>query len=888
MIISEIHIDGFGMFNSFSIKNLNKGINILFGENEAGKSTLLKFFKYTLFGYPRFKDQRMPPVNGGSHGGRIKAILSTNREVVFERKGDDKISLFYDGNTSNNENQWLQFLGNATKEIYENVFAFSLEELVGINSLSVSGVEDKIFSIGSGMGNISIGEVINDIQGSIDQIYSPRGSKQFIPAVFKTIQDKKSEIKVIQENLPIYQEMTAAIREIADVISGIEESLKQDRNRKEKLEDYLKCYVSFVSVVSADEELAGLPEPQEDYPKDGLEKLNVLEKEEKDLNGKIEELQKGSTGDKGIEEIEKELESISFNSEILKEKLKVNYLKTNLEKYKQTISDRSETSLKRDDLNSAIIEKLKAINSGWIEQNIIDFANILPHQDRIKNFKEKLESIKNVKIELEGQKKILLTSGSRINLKIALILISLVFLLVSVPVFYYSLNVAGIICVAIALLIFFCRRYLIKESPVDKIDKELSDIRNMDKEMQENFGNYLEKDLNLKRTLSADSALEILNTVSQLKKDINERGYLDRKQKETRDPFIKDFEDIVKSVGDLLGDKEDNSGIETLLSQITGEYDSAEEQSNKKEKLIELLSRKKKELEKNQNKLAKNSQSVSDLLKLVNAASRDELRKKCGVNNKILELTEKRRNAVNTIETIAGINMADDVIDFLKVHEQGTLRKDVADLEASIDLMTGELSSRNKELGEIKGRIKTIAGESELAGKMTELETEKQKLTSAYKEWMTGKIALKIFTEVREKYEKEKQPVIIQNSGRYFKKITGGRYERIHAALEKREIIVFDPREASKTIDQLSRGTREQLLVSLRLGFIEEYETNAEPLPVVVDDILVNFDPKRAQKTADIFREFAKNRQVIIFTCHPSTKDYFKKSPVNIIELMLK
>lgn len=230
--------------------------------------------------------------------------------------------------------------------------------------------------------------------------------------------------------------------------------------------------------------------------------------------------------------------------------------------------------------------------------------------------------------------------------------------------------------------------------------------------------------------------------------------------------------------------------------------------------------------------------------------------------------------------------MADDVIDFLKTNEQAALREDVADLEAGIELTTRVLNSKNTELGEKKSKIEQIEGESELAEKMTGLETERQRLTDAYKEWMTGKIALKILTEVREKYEKEKQPVIIQSSGRYFKRITGGRYERIHVALEKREITVFDSNEASKTIDQLSRATREQLLVSLRLGFIEEYETNAEPLPVVVDDILVNFDPKRAQKTADILQEFGENRQVIIFSCHPSTKEYFKKSHVNLIKLL--
>lgn len=886
MIISEIHIDGFGIFNGFSIKNLNKGINILLGENEAGKSTLLKFFKYTLFGYPRLIIQRMPPVYGGSHGGRIKAILSTKSEVVFERKGDDKIALFYDGNTSNNETQWFQFLGNATKDIYENVFAFSLDELLGIKSLSVSGVEDKIFSIGAGMGNISIGEVINDIQGGIDQIYSQRGSRQLIPTFFKLIQDKKSEIKMIQENLPRYLELTAAIRNLTKEISDIEKTLKQDRNEKGKLEDYLKCYESFVSVVRADEELEELPEPQ-DYPKGGPEVLNGLAKEEKDLNDKIYELQKGSALDKGIEEIDEDLESISFNSEILVEKANVNYLKTNLEKYKQTISDRSEDGGQIIDLDSVILEKLKAINSDWTRQNIVDFKNIVTHQDRVKTFKEELDSIKREKIELKGRKDGMLASAGRINPGNVFILISLVFLLASVPAFYYSLYVVAIVCIAIALLIFFGRRYFIKENPVVKIDVELSEAGNKEKEMQESYGNYLEKELNLERTLSADSVLEILSTVTQLKKEIDERDDLDRKQKETRDPFIKDFENKVKSIGDLLRNKADDSVIETLLIQITDEFEFAETQSKKQKELKDSLSRKKKELEKNQNKLTENNQSILDLLKSVNAKDRDDFSKKYEDNNKILELIEKRRNAVNTIETIAGINTADDVINFLNTHEQAGLRKDIAKLEANIDLMSGELSSKNTELGEKKGEIKKIEGESELAGKMTELETERQRLIDAYKDWMTGKIALKILTEVREKYEKEKQPVIIQSSGRYFKKITGGRYEKIHVALEKRDITVFDSREASKTIDQLSRGTREQLLVSLRLGFIEEYETNAEPLPVVVDDILVNFDPKRAQKTAEIFQEFAKNRQVIIFTCHPSTKDYFRKSQANIIELKL-
>ncbi len=64
MIFKEIYVDGFGVFNTFN-RSLKKGINIIVGCNDAGKSTLQKFFKFTLFGYPTKNDERMPPLNGG-------------------------------------------------------------------------------------------------------------------------------------------------------------------------------------------------------------------------------------------------------------------------------------------------------------------------------------------------------------------------------------------------------------------------------------------------------------------------------------------------------------------------------------------------------------------------------------------------------------------------------------------------------------------------------------------------------------------------------------------------------------------------------------------------------------------------------------------------------
>ena len=73
----------------------------------------------------------------------------------------------------------------------------------------------------------------------------------------------------------------------------------------------------------------------------------------------------------------------------------------------------------------------------------------------------------------------------------------------------------------------------------------------------------------------------------------------------------------------------------------------------------------------------------------------------------------------------------------------------------------------------------------------------------------------------------------------------------------------------------MSRGTREQLYLSLRFGLIREFGERTERLPVVVEEVLVNFDPKRAGRAARAFAELANTNQVLVFTCHPETVALF-------------
>jgi uncharacterized protein YhaN len=58
--------------------------------------------------------------------------------------------------------------------------------------------------------------------------------------------------------------------------------------------------------------------------------------------------------------------------------------------------------------------------------------------------------------------------------------------------------------------------------------------------------------------------------------------------------------------------------------------------------------------------------------------------------------------------------------------------------------------------------------------------------------------------------------------------------------------------------------------LSIRFALIDEYSSRS-PLPVVLDDLLVNFDPGRARAACSAISALAERQQVIFLTCQPST-----------------
>ncbi len=109
-----------------------------------------------------------------------------------------------------------------------------------------------------------------------------------------------------------------------------------------------------------------------------------------------------------------------------------------------------------------------------------------------------------------------------------------------------------------------------------------------------------------------------------------------------------------------------------------------------------------------------------------------------------------------------------------------------------------------------------------------------------------------------------------------FSGLTGGRYVRLSTPTGEFDPHIIDDSNSSKKNIELSTGTAQQLYLALRLAYLETL-SDGTGLPVLMDDILVNFDEERRSYAVQLILEFAKKQQVVLFTCHESTVEAFTK-----------
>ncbi len=183
-----------------------------------------------------------------------------------------------------------------------------------------------------------------------------------------------------------------------------------------------------------------------------------------------------------------------------------------------------------------------------------------------------------------------------------------------------------------------------------------------------------------------------------------------------------------------------------------------------------------------------------------------------------------------------------------------------------------------------------LEGASDVANLELECQSVESELATCVDRWKIVRIARAMVHETLAVFQRTRQPQVLAAASELFNSVTEGRYPQILQSEEGNDVAIIDGRGGRHSASDLSRGTREQLYLCIRLGLAGEFGRRAESLPLVMDDVLVNFDAGRARRMAVELLAFAKNNQVLLFTCHESTRDMLLDidDQLRVIELPLR
>ena len=146
-----------------------------------------------------------------------------------------------------------------------------------------------------------------------------------------------------------------------------------------------------------------------------------------------------------------------------------------------------------------------------------------------------------------------------------------------------------------------------------------------------------------------------------------------------------------------------------------------------------------------------------------------------------------------------------------------------------------------------------------------------------------------LLEETRLTVARDHQPPVLRDASHWLARLTDGRHTAITTTIDEARLEVHDRDGAVWSPERLSRGTREQVFLALRLALVRDLQRHGVPLPLVMDDALVNFDDERARAAARVLVEFVSDqpgeRQMLVFTCHAHVAAIFAEANATVRSL---
>ncbi|MFP4199580.1 MAG: ATP-binding protein, partial [Halanaerobium sp.] len=533
------------------------------------------------------------------------------------------------------------------------------------------------------------------------------------------------------------------------------------------------------------------------------------------------------------------------------------------EKLKSYQTQKDRITAKRQEL----IAELENLNSSWksplqqlkrIEFDLIEEQKLKQKLKEYEQLKQKLEKIKSEIKSLEYRleenemdlKKLKFKDPSLV-VKHSYLILAFSFLSLASSFFadYNQLRYLSLI-LGLAAFIYYSSNYKssrLEKEKADKLRKEIKNTRKQIDDLQLEKKNNFEN-LNMLKT-DLDNYAQILG--------VFEKDYMD-----FIDSYYREIKDQKRRLSQLkIEEAENEERLEELKSsliKLKALITEAALYCN-----LDFTVSEETDLFKNNQVLFSDFKLLKDLLNLTDnyLTQKSQLEETLNSSDRIKKALIEIEQDGNSYQIFKNL--------FQEFSSLRAVKSEQESLTEKLNKFKQEREELDENITTLKNRINELSTSTKIEKAQQTIDQAQTELEKKAQDYAVHKSAAYILKKLRSRMIEKAEKELLEPAADILSRISSNHYSKLKTAanLDQSDFRIITAKDQQvKNSSELSRGSLEQLYLAVRLSRIKEIEP---PLPVVLDDSLVNFDQEHLYNTAELISEFALRHQIFVLSCHP-------------------
>lgn len=856
MKLLKAEITEFGKYRQFSF-DFTGGNQLIFGANEAGKSTLYHFIKAMLFGFPKKqKRKRDYETDHAYYGGALE--IEIDGEVLrIERmkhlnKGKATVII---GDEIFPESYLQKRLAPLDSQLFEQVFTFDQEQLQQITQLDEKHLQSALLSLGI-TGSQQLFLQAEQEEKERNKIFTSRGrvlplnqklaEYQALQANIYTLAEKQKELAAQSQQL---QSLKNAQKDLQKQWLSLQKQAQQIKQQQ----THFSLFEEYQSLQQKDLQLADAADVQ--VLQQFMQQSQQLSQDIQVLESRVSQLEQKQLSKRYLFYLDHE-EQIS---QLLQSE---GTLYQDIQAHKQItqqLAQLPDNTKVQETVSQEFVAQYTQIQS-----QLATLTSQLTHAQHAQQVaEEKLNQFEQQHPELFAQTEV--TTSPK-----PLLITGFVGVLLSLLLMKFSPLFGGLVFVSTILLVglLYLRVYRALDSEPIKQQWRLY-LQDLDEKNQayqnllEEQGTMQEKFQALRSQLPLDlQHLDHVSFIQELAKR-DQAAQISKNAQQQRQMLNAKLAQLNQNMAQF------RKTADFLYEWLPIANLSIAEQLGKIRQFKEEMQ---------QEKIARASHPVTQIMEQISQkrqAQQDLLKQNQTLLAKyqIQQVSDLPLWFRQMQERASQVKRKTELAQMLKgLYPDAMTKEQLASQEQQILSQETQLQvQKDQNLTQIKQIEVSLAQQMkdltlpELYQKEEQLKAEIQELIY---EWSVHFVIEKQLQFMADQLSESQLPFLFEKAGLYMQILTNQRYDKVQ--MKDNELFVNQ-----QSIYQLSTGTKDQLIMALRFAYLAMQQKSISP--VVIDDGWLHYDSQRKRSLAQLLAEFAKDYQVICLSSDREMVSYYQE-----------